>query len=52
MLVHGGNNGAFDLKTAVLETLNGFQRAGASILITYFTPDVLAWLSESPLARL
>jgi len=46
MLWHAAANGAFDLKTAVLETLRGFRRAGADIIITYFTPSLLDWLQE------
>jgi len=55
MLTHGANNGAFDYKAAVLESLNSFLRAGASIIITYFTPQVLDWIHEAsthPNARL
>jgi len=44
MLWHAAANGAFDLKTAVLETLRGFRRAGADIIITYYTPRLLDWL--------
>jgi porphobilinogen synthase len=45
MLWHAGQNGAFDLKTAVLESLVCLRRAGADIIITYFTPKLLEWLS-------
>lgn len=47
MIWHAAQAGAFNLREAVLETLLGFKRAGATILITYFTPDVLQWLSAS-----
>jgi porphobilinogen synthase len=48
MLWHAAAAGAFDLKTAVLETLVGFRRAGADILITYYTPRLLtSWLKPS-----
>ncbi len=30
----------------VMETLLGFRRAGATIIITYFTPRVLDWLQN------
>lgn len=46
MLIHASRAGAFDLKDAVLESLNAGIRAGARILITYFTPQVLDWLLE------
>jgi len=46
MLWHAAAAGAFDLKTAVLETLTGMRRAGADIIITYYTPRLLDWLKE------
>merc|ERR1711881_704500 len=38
MMYHGAANGAVDLKTVVLESLTSLHRAGADILITYYTP--------------
>ncbi|XP_065835087.1 delta-aminolevulinic acid dehydratase-like [Oscarella lobularis] len=46
MLHHGDSAGAFNLKTIVLETLEGMRRAGVDIIITYFTPKLLDWLKE------
>lgn len=46
MLYHAAAAGAFTLRSAVMETLNGMRRAGADIIITYYAPDVLTWLSE------
>ena len=46
MLWHGARANVFDLQTAVIETLTGMRRAGADILITYFTPQLLDWLKE------
>eukprot|EP00042_Codosiga_hollandica_P032679 m.211412 g.211412 ORF g.211412 m.211412 type:complete len:156 (+) comp53976_c0_seq6:641-1108(+) len=46
MLFHAAQAGALDLKTAVLETMTAFRRAGCAIIITYFTPRLLDWLSE------
>ncbi|CAF0906811.1 unnamed protein product [Didymodactylos carnosus] len=46
MLYHAAKAGAFDLKTAVIETLTGMRRAGADIIITYFTPQLLDWLQK------
>lgn len=46
MLWHGAQAGAFDLRTAVLEAVTAFRRAGADIIITYFTPQLLKWLKE------
>lgn len=45
-LYHGAKNGAFDLQTAVLEDMTSFKRAGAKIIITYFTPLILSYLSS------
>lgn len=46
MLWHGAQAGAFELKSALLEVLTAFKRAGATIVITYFTPQLLQWLKE------
>lgn len=46
MLWHGAHAGAFDLKTAVMEAMAGFRRAGADIIITYYVPQLLQWLKE------
>ncbi len=45
-LVHGANHGVFQLKSAVTEVMTSFKRAGANIIITYFTPLLLKWLKE------
>ncbi|KAJ3054357.1 hypothetical protein HK097_002021 [Rhizophlyctis rosea] len=44
MLWHSAKAGVFDLKAAVFESLEGAVRAGANILITYYTPWLLDWL--------
>uniref|UniRef100_A0A8C3SPQ6 Delta-aminolevulinic acid dehydratase n=1 Tax=Chelydra serpentina TaxID=8475 RepID=A0A8C3SPQ6_CHESE len=46
MLWHGAQAGAFNLKTAVMEVVTGFRRAGADIIITYYVPQLLKWLKE------
>ncbi|XP_040487687.1 delta-aminolevulinic acid dehydratase isoform X1 [Ursus maritimus] len=46
MLWHGSRAGAFDLKAAVLEVMTAFRRAGADVIITYYTPQLLQWLKE------
>lgn len=46
MLIHGSRAGAFNLKAIVMETLTSMQRAGADVIITYFTPLLLDWLNE------
>ena len=43
MLHHAAAAGAFDLRTAVMESLDDIRRAGADVLISYFAPAVLAW---------
>jgi porphobilinogen synthase len=47
MLYHAARAGAFDLQTAVMESLTGFRRAGADLLLTYFALDVLDWLDKT-----
>lgn len=46
MLWHAAQAGAFDLKAAVLEVMTAFRRAGADVIITYYTPQLLQWLKE------
>lgn len=36
--------GVFDLKTMAFEATEGILRAGASIVVSYFTPEFLDWL--------
>ncbi len=38
--------GWIDERRMVLESLTGIKRAGADIILTYFAPDVAAWLAE------
>ncbi|MDR7866972.1 MAG: porphobilinogen synthase [Sporomusaceae bacterium] len=38
-------NGWIDERRIVLETLTGFKRAGADIIITYHAPDAVRWLN-------
>ncbi|MBZ3882003.1 Delta-aminolevulinic acid dehydratase [Sciurus carolinensis] len=45
-LWHRAQAGAFDLKAAVLEAMTAFRRAGADVIITYYTPQLLQWLKE------
>ena len=49
MIWHGEQNNAFNLKDIVIETCNSFIRAGAKIIITYYTPRLLEWISENKL---
>lgn len=43
MLWHAAAAGAFDLKRAVMEVMSCFRRAGVTIVITYFAPQILEW---------
>ena len=44
MLYAGAEKGIFDLKNIAFESHYGFLRAGARLIISYFTPDFLEWL--------
>ncbi|KAJ3090618.1 hypothetical protein HK100_007386, partial [Physocladia obscura] len=46
MLYHAAQNKVFDLKVGVLEATEACLRAGASIIITYYTPQLLDWIIE------
>lgn len=46
MIHAGAKAGVFDLKTMAFESTEGILRAGASIVVSYFTPDFLDWLSN------
>ncbi len=46
MLWHAADKKVIDLKAGVLESLESAMRAGANIVITYYTPWVLEWLKE------
>uniref|UniRef100_A0A1X7UVL1 Delta-aminolevulinic acid dehydratase n=1 Tax=Amphimedon queenslandica TaxID=400682 RepID=A0A1X7UVL1_AMPQE len=43
MLWHGSTAGAFNLKTIVMESIESMRRAGADIIICYYTPKLLKW---------
>ncbi|EED11425.1 porphobilinogen synthase, putative [Talaromyces stipitatus ATCC 10500] len=44
MIRAGAEAGVFDLKTAAFESVEMILRAGANIIISYFTPAFLGWL--------
>jgi len=46
MVVAGARAGVYDLKDMAFETVNCMLRAGATLVLTYFTPDFLDWLSQ------
>ncbi|KAF5487100.1 Delta-aminolevulinic acid dehydratase [Colletotrichum siamense] len=45
MIHAAAKSGVFDLKTMAFESTEGILRAGATIVISYFTPEFLDWLS-------
>ena len=48
MIAHAAEYGAFDLDTAILESLLAFKRAGACAVFTYFAPRAARLLAEGP----
>ncbi|CAH0384866.1 unnamed protein product [Bemisia tabaci] len=50
MLYLAAENGIMDLKAGVTEVLQSMRRAGADVIITYFTPKILEWLAEGDLS--
>ena len=48
MIHAGAKAGVFDLKAMAMETFEGILRAGATIVITYFTERILmeGWLDS------
>lgn len=46
MLYHGAKANTFNLKDVLIEVLMGMRRAGADIIISYYTPIILKWLKE------
>ncbi|KAF9360819.1 hypothetical protein BGX26_007581 [Mortierella sp. AD094] len=46
MIWHASKAGVFDLRTGVMESMDGFIRAGANFILTYYTPQILEWLKE------
>lgn len=46
MIHHAAQAGAFDERTAVLETLTGLRRAGADVVISYHARCAATWIRE------
>ncbi len=46
MLWHGAKANAFDLRMILIETIHSMRRAGADIIISYFTPSILEWIRD------
>ena len=44
MIKAAAARGWIDERQVVLETLTGFKRAGADLILTYFARDVARWL--------
>lgn len=49
MIKNAGRQGLVDEKRIAIETLTAIKRAGATILITYFSKDVARWIKEGSL---
>lgn len=46
-MVHAGAKaGVYDLRTMAFETVDSMVRAGATLILTYFTPEFLDWLEN------
>ncbi|KKZ66768.1 delta-aminolevulinic acid dehydratase [[Emmonsia] crescens] len=46
MIHAGAKAGVFDLKSMAMESTEGILRAGAGIVVSYFVPEFLDWLSS------
>jgi porphobilinogen synthase len=46
MLHHGAAAGAFSLDPTLVETMTCMRRAGADVIISYFTPRILRLLRD------
>ncbi|CAG8499216.1 5684_t:CDS:2 [Paraglomus brasilianum] len=46
MIWRAAEAGVFELKTAVMESMEGFLRAGATLILSYYTPLLLEWLEN------
>jgi porphobilinogen synthase len=47
MIWHGAAAKAFDLRMILIETITSLRRAGADIVISYYTPIILRWIKEN-----
>jgi len=48
MIKAAAEKGWIDEKRVVLETMTGFKRAGADVILTYHALDVARWLNDNP----
>ena len=46
MIKAAAAKGWVDQRRIVIETLTGFKRAGADVILTYHAPDVARWLKQ------
>lgn len=46
MVVAGAEKGVYGLREMAFESVEGMVRSGATIILTYFTPQFLDWLDE------
>ena len=46
MIHAGAKAGLFDLRAMAFESTEGILRAGAGIVVSYFVPEFLEWLSR------
>ena len=46
MIYHGAKANTFNLKDILSEIMSSIRRAGADIIISYYTPIILQWLKE------
>lgn len=46
MLHEAANAKVGDLRAIVEESMTSMLRAGASLILTYFTPELLQWIDE------
>jgi porphobilinogen synthase len=51
MIKAAAQRGWIDERRIVMEVLTGIRRAGADIIITYFAPEVAAWLKEETIQK-
>ncbi|CAH1100113.1 unnamed protein product [Psylliodes chrysocephalus] len=46
MIYQAASKGLFDLKLGLMEILGSLRRAGADVIISYYTPQILNWLQQ------
>jgi porphobilinogen synthase len=47
MIEAAAANGWIDRRSSILESVLGIRRAGANMVLTYWAPEIAAWLKES-----